>query len=156
MLEQPLTNDRLYLRVPLERPYARGINLSNDVEDVDAVRATVMTAGWGLLLPLEERCYQRGEDEIGVRQFAVQDPDPVPAAPDQDVGTRSLETPLGGRPEVNRPGRCPHVDRAGDGDGLLRGGRGGRGGAEEGSDRQYCVGRLRRRRHAQGRVTLFG
>lgn len=91
MLEQPLIRERLHPRAPLERPYGRGINLSIDVEDVDAVHAAVVATGREVFLPLEERWYQRNQDEIGVRQFAVQDPDGYLLRLSEDLGTRPLQ-----------------------------------------------------------------
>jgi catechol 2,3-dioxygenase-like lactoylglutathione lyase family enzyme len=75
MLEQPLDVDRLFPTVELSHPYGRGANFEIDVDDVDAVHAAVQAAGLKLFLPLEERDYDREDDQIRVRQFAVQDPD---------------------------------------------------------------------------------
>jgi catechol 2,3-dioxygenase-like lactoylglutathione lyase family enzyme len=90
MLEQPATRDRLYPRAELARPYGRGINLSIDVDDVDGVHAAVVQAGHELFLPLEERWYERTADAVGVRQFAVQDPDGYVLRLTQDIGIRPL------------------------------------------------------------------
>ena len=75
MLEQPYRQDRLWPRAPWEQPFGRGINLQVRVDDVDALHATVAGAGIAPFLPIEERWYRRDDVEIGVRQFAVQDPD---------------------------------------------------------------------------------
>lgn len=90
MLEQPATRDRLYPHAELARPYGRGINLSIDVDDVDEIHAAVVQAGHELFLPLEERWYDRTDDAIGVRQFAVQDPDGYLLRLTQGIGTRPL------------------------------------------------------------------
>ncbi|MEV0247323.1 VOC family protein [Nocardia sp. NPDC050712] len=88
MLEQPLRHDRLYPRVELVHPYGRGINLTIDVDDVGQVHAAVRATGRELYLPLEERWYDRATDAVGVRQFAVQDPDGYLLRVSQDLGTR--------------------------------------------------------------------
>jgi catechol 2,3-dioxygenase-like lactoylglutathione lyase family enzyme len=88
MLEQPLSRDRLYPRAELDHPYGRGINLSIEVEDVEQIHAAVLAAGCGLFLPLEERWYERAVDAVGVRQFAVQDPDGYLLRLSQHLGTR--------------------------------------------------------------------
>ena len=90
MLEQPATRDRLYPRAELAHPYGRGINLSIDVDDVDEIHAAVVQAGHELFLPLEERWYDRTDDAVGVRQFAVQDPDGYLLRLTQGIGTRPL------------------------------------------------------------------
>jgi catechol 2,3-dioxygenase-like lactoylglutathione lyase family enzyme len=90
MLEQPAARDRLYPRAELTRPYGRGVNLSIDVDDVDEIHATVVQAGHELFLPLEERWYDRADDAVGVRQFAVQDPDGYLLRLTQSIGTRPL------------------------------------------------------------------
>lgn len=88
MLEQPHTHDRLYPRAELTQPYGRGINLAIDVDDLETVRAAVTQAGNKLFLPLEERWYDRDDDAIGVRRFAVQDPDGYLLRLTQNIGTR--------------------------------------------------------------------
>ncbi|MEW1840595.1 VOC family protein [Nonomuraea angiospora] len=89
MLEQPLSQDRLYPRAELDHPYGRGINLTVEVDDVDEVHTTLLAAGCEMWLPLEERWYERSVDAVGVRQFAVQDPDGYLLRISQQVGTRS-------------------------------------------------------------------
>jgi lactoylglutathione lyase len=75
MLEQPLTRDRLFPVAELVAPFGRGVNLQIEVHDVNAVHADVLAAGFDVFLPLEERRYERDDDAVVVRQFAVQDPD---------------------------------------------------------------------------------
>lgn len=88
MLEQPRDRDRLYPRAELEYPYGRGINLTVEVDDVDQVHTTLLAAGHEMFLPLEERWYERTSDAVGVRQFAVQDPDGYLLRVSQHLGTR--------------------------------------------------------------------
>lgn len=88
MLEQPHNRDRLYPRAELVHPYGRGVNLTLDVDDVDGLHAEVAAAGYELLLPLEERWYARTLDFVGVRQFAVHDPDGYLLRISQHLGAR--------------------------------------------------------------------
>lgn len=88
MLEQPWDRDRLYPRAELEYPYGRGINLTIEVEDVDQVHTVLLAAGHEMFLSLEERWYERASDAVGVRQFAVQDPDGYLLRISQHLGTR--------------------------------------------------------------------
>jgi len=84
---------RFYPRAELAQPYGRGINLSIDVEDLETVHAAVTQAGHKLFLPVEERWYDREDDAIGVRQFAVQDPDGYLLRLTQNIGTRHDASP---------------------------------------------------------------
>jgi lactoylglutathione lyase len=90
MLEQPATQDRLYPRATLEHPYGRGVNITVDVDDVDAIHAAVLAAGHELYLPMEERWYGRSDDAVGVRQFAVPDPDGYLMRISERIGTRPV------------------------------------------------------------------
>ena len=74
----------------MEKPFGRGINLEIQVTDVDILHAAIIDAGLNCFLPLEERWYRRETNEMGVRQFAVQDPDGYLIRLSQDIGTRSL------------------------------------------------------------------
>jgi len=75
MLEQPVSQDRLWPRAELAYPFGRGINCQIQVADAKRLHASILAAGVALYLPLEERWYRREIDEIGVRQFTIQDPD---------------------------------------------------------------------------------
>jgi lactoylglutathione lyase len=88
MLEQPTTGGRLAPRAELAYPYGRGINFEINVADVDRLHTAAAAAGIAMYLPLEDRWYGRAEDEIGVRQFAVQDPDGYLIRLSQEIATR--------------------------------------------------------------------
>jgi lactoylglutathione lyase len=88
MLEQPSSRDRLYPHAALDHPYGRGVNLTIEVDDVEQIHAPVLSAGHPMFLPLEERWYARASDAVGVRQFAVQDPDGYLLRISQNIGTR--------------------------------------------------------------------
>ena len=90
MLEQPLTMDRLWPKAELCHPYGRGVNFEIHVDDVGSLHDAVLNARLPILLPLESKWYRRADDEIGVRQFAVQDPDGYLLRLSQEVGTRPI------------------------------------------------------------------
>jgi catechol 2,3-dioxygenase-like lactoylglutathione lyase family enzyme len=86
MLEQPTL--RRLVAGELEAPFGRGINLQIEAADVDALYETVQKAGAQVFLPLEQRWYRRQNEELGSRQFVVQDPDGYLLRFFQDIGTR--------------------------------------------------------------------
>jgi lactoylglutathione lyase len=88
MLEQPHAHDRLWPRVELVQPFGRGVNFEIHVDDVEALHKTVRGAGIASFLPLEDRWYGRDAHELGVRQFAIQDPDGYLIRLSQAIGTR--------------------------------------------------------------------
>jgi catechol 2,3-dioxygenase-like lactoylglutathione lyase family enzyme len=75
MLEEAAGPGRRFRAARLEHPYGRGVNFQIEVGDVDAMHARVRAAGFGVLVPLEERWYREGQLENGNRQFVVADPD---------------------------------------------------------------------------------
>lgn len=58
-----------------EKPYGRGINFEITVSDIGVLMASLEKAGWPLFFGPEERWYRADAEEVGVRQFLVQDPD---------------------------------------------------------------------------------
>lgn len=88
MLEQPLRHDRLSPKAELVQPFGRGVNFQIEVSDIDHLHAMVSGAGLECFLSLEERWYRRDDSEIGVRQFAVQDPDGYLIRLSQSIGNR--------------------------------------------------------------------
>lgn len=66
---------RDWITAPLERPLGRGANLQIRVDDADAVATALEAAGVPLFAPSETRWYRAGEEEAGVRQVLVTDPD---------------------------------------------------------------------------------
>lgn len=74
MLEQAGVG-RNWITGPLERPLGRGINLQITVPDTAALAQVLGRAGVDLFMQPETRWYVIDEDEAGVHQFLVQDPD---------------------------------------------------------------------------------
>jgi lactoylglutathione lyase len=88
MLEQSVSKDRLWPRAELAYPFGRGINFQIQVADAEGLHAAILAAGVAVYLPLEERWYRRENDEIGVKQFAIQDPDGYLLRFSQVIGER--------------------------------------------------------------------
>lgn len=93
MLEEVMAPGRRWVTAPLERPFGRGINLQVDVEDVTPILAALDAAGWPLFLSPEEVWYRAGSQEVGVRQFLVQDPDGYLLRFSQSLGRRTAGMP---------------------------------------------------------------
>jgi len=79
---------RDWITAPLDPPLGRGINLQIGVPDVDGVLSALLGAGHPLFLKPETRWYRAGEEEAGVRQFVVADPDGYLLRFQQSIGRR--------------------------------------------------------------------
>ncbi|WP_414171360.1 hypothetical protein [Clavibacter tessellarius] len=79
----------------LERPYGRGINFQILVEDADVVAEALAAAGVALFLEPETTWYRIGDEETGVRQFLVTDPDGYLVRFQSSIGRRPAEAPAG-------------------------------------------------------------
>jgi catechol 2,3-dioxygenase-like lactoylglutathione lyase family enzyme len=75
MLEEAAGPGRRFRTAALEHPYGRGINFMIEVADIDHLYSRVQSAGYTIVVPLEERWYRQNEVETGHRQFVVADPD---------------------------------------------------------------------------------
>ncbi len=64
-----------WLPAEMARPFGRGLNLQVTVADLDAPLSRLRQRAWPLFLDVEEAWYRAGPLEVGVRQFAVADPD---------------------------------------------------------------------------------
>ncbi|MFD1745646.1 bleomycin resistance protein [Rhizobium helianthi] len=69
-------------------PLGRGLNLQLRVESVTTIIRRLEAACYSLHLPLEEKWYRRGDEEMGNRQFVVADPDGYLLRPFEDLGIR--------------------------------------------------------------------
>lgn len=92
MLEQHSLGDRSFVNGELAHPYGRGINFQLAVPSLDDVAYRCAQHGLSLFLPVEERWYRQGTEEVGQRQLIVADPDGYLVRCMQSLGTRSLDT----------------------------------------------------------------
>ncbi|MGN7191735.1 VOC family protein [Curtobacterium sp. MCBA15_004] len=74
MLEQAGVG-RDWVTGPLERPLGRGVNFQITVPDSETLAQVLGRAGVELFMQPETKWYVVGEEEAGVHQFLVQDPD---------------------------------------------------------------------------------
>ena len=76
-------------QAPLERPLGLGVNLQIQAKSIAPLVQKLERAGVGLSLAPEERWYRVGEFDIGVRQFAVADPDGYLLRFSEAIGSRA-------------------------------------------------------------------
>ena len=88
MLEQR-GRGRNWLTGELEPPYGRGLNLQISVPDLEPILTTLRAHDVPLLLQPETRWYRIDEEEAGVRQFLVTDPDGYLLRFQQSLGRRA-------------------------------------------------------------------
>ena len=96
MLEQrgtgPVERLNIWDTGPLERPFGRGINFEIGVDDIGVLLDALRAVHWPIFFGPEERWYRAEQQEIGVRQFLVQDPDGYLLRLSQSLGRRPLAT----------------------------------------------------------------
>lgn len=90
MLEQPQTGNRSWITAPLEKPYGRGVNFQMENADWAVQLSKLRENSWPLYLEPEEKWYRAADEEIGQRQFLVQDPDGYLLRLCQPIGRRRL------------------------------------------------------------------
>jgi catechol 2,3-dioxygenase-like lactoylglutathione lyase family enzyme len=73
---------------PLTRPLGQGVNLQIQVETIEPLVKALASANVGLALDPEERWYRIDNTSLGVRQFAVADPDGYLLRFSQPIGLR--------------------------------------------------------------------
>jgi len=90
MLEQPQAGNRSWFTAPFEKPYGRGINFQMENADWAVQLSKLRENAWPLYLEPEEKWYRAADEEIGQRQFLVQDPDGYLLRLCQPIGRRRL------------------------------------------------------------------
>jgi catechol 2,3-dioxygenase-like lactoylglutathione lyase family enzyme len=78
----------LWIIEPLDYPRGRGLNISIDCPDADALGSRLMGNGIDLRKPIEENWYRENQILHGERNFLVQDPDGYLLRFTQRLGTR--------------------------------------------------------------------
>ena len=81
---------KLWIVEPLDRPRGRGINISIDCEDANALAERLVEENYPLRKPLED-CWYRDNDILhGQRNFLVQDPDGFLLRFAEDLGDKRV------------------------------------------------------------------
>lgn len=75
-----------------DHPFGRGASLQIEVADITPLLTALSQADYPLHLPLEEKWYRSGREEIGQRQFIVADPDGYLLRFCQALGRRPIRT----------------------------------------------------------------
>lgn len=88
MLEAPTECGRTWKTGELTYPYGRGINLQIEVEKIDALYERLKRAEIPMYVDMEEKWYREGTEQVGNRQFVIQDPDGYLLRFFQDLGLR--------------------------------------------------------------------
>ena len=73
----------------MQRPYGRGLNLQMTVDRIEPILNALEDAGWSLYEQPNEVWYRVGEEELGQREFLVQDPDGYLMRFAERIGIRS-------------------------------------------------------------------
>jgi catechol 2,3-dioxygenase-like lactoylglutathione lyase family enzyme len=89
MLEE-IGDGRHWMTGPLEAPFGRGINFQISVPDAESLSRAIQAAGGEFFLPLETTWYRVGDEEAGVQQFLVTDPDGYLARFQTSLGRRPV------------------------------------------------------------------
>lgn len=82
---------RTWETAPLVPPLGRGINFQIEISDLTPVLGALRGAGWPLFVEPETKWYRISDDEeVGVEQFLVTDPDGYLVRFQTKTGRRSL------------------------------------------------------------------
>lgn len=87
MIEE-LGHGRNWITGTLERPFGRGVNFQIEIEDVQELHDMIIEHQLPLYLPMEEKWYSKNNQEVGNKQFIIQDPDGYLLRFYQDLGSR--------------------------------------------------------------------
>lgn len=91
MLEQDRFETSPWRVEPLEKPYGRGMNLSIECRDINAVARNLESAGHTLRKPIEEYWYREDKQLQGESNLLVLDPDGYLLRFAQDLGCKPLK-----------------------------------------------------------------
>jgi catechol 2,3-dioxygenase-like lactoylglutathione lyase family enzyme len=75
MIEGLTDKSRTWKTGPLETPFGRGMHFQIEVDDVQLLYENFKNANYPIFLELEEKWYRVNEEQVGHKQFLVQDPD---------------------------------------------------------------------------------
>ena len=90
MIEGLTDKSRAWKVGELERPFGRGMHFQIEVLDVQSLYLGFKKADYPIFFEMEEKWYRKNDQEVGNKQFLVQDPDGYLLRFFQDMGTRSI------------------------------------------------------------------
>jgi catechol 2,3-dioxygenase-like lactoylglutathione lyase family enzyme len=91
MIEAPTPGSRTFDAAEATYPFGRGMHLQIKVSDIQTLYENFKSHSYPLFLDIEERWYRRNEEEVGNKQFIVQDPDGYLLRFYQDIGVRLIK-----------------------------------------------------------------
>jgi catechol 2,3-dioxygenase-like lactoylglutathione lyase family enzyme len=80
---------RTFRTASLQWPFGRGVNFQIEVDDVGGLFETARETDAATVLPMEDRWYRAGAEELGNRQFVLADPDGYLLRFFEDLGSRA-------------------------------------------------------------------
>lgn len=83
-----LDKGRSFVTGEMEHPFGRGMNLQIEASDVDFLYQQAKKHEAPIFIEMEEKWYRREQEELGNRQFIVQDPDGYLLRFFQSLGSR--------------------------------------------------------------------
>jgi catechol 2,3-dioxygenase-like lactoylglutathione lyase family enzyme len=89
MIEQVDGNSRWVTGV-LEKPYGRGMHFQIEVPDIQTWHDRFTKQNYPIFFNMEEKWYRMNNQEVGNKQFLVQDPDGYLLRFFEDLGARDL------------------------------------------------------------------
>jgi catechol 2,3-dioxygenase-like lactoylglutathione lyase family enzyme len=90
MIEQTVDPDGQLLAGEPIHPFGRGVNLQISVDAIATLYEKLCALGSPIFRTLEERWYQRNDEEVGVRQFVAMDPDGYLLRFSESLGKRQV------------------------------------------------------------------
>ncbi|MDB4984108.1 MAG: hypothetical protein JWM20_287 [Patescibacteria group bacterium] len=90
MIEGLSDKSRTWKVASLEKPLGRGMHFQIQVEDVDALYKKFKDNSYAIFHEMEDKWYRKNDQEVGNRQFLVQDPDGYLLRFFGDLGTRKI------------------------------------------------------------------
>lgn len=91
MIEGLTEKSRTWKVGELERPLGRGMHFQIEVPDVQSLYENFKKAGYPIFFDMEEKWYRKNDQQLGNKQFLVQDPDGYLLRFFQDLGSRSIK-----------------------------------------------------------------
>ena len=91
MIEALTDGSRTWKVAPLEHPFGRGMHFQIEVSDVDSLYINFKYNNYPIFFEIEEKWYRSGSEQLGNRQFLVQDPDGYLLRFYENVGTKVVE-----------------------------------------------------------------
>lgn len=91
MIEGLTDKSRAWKTGPLEQPFGRGMHFQVNVPNIQELYNKFKEIEYPIFWEMEEKWYRVNEEEVGNKQFLVQDPDGYLLRFYEDLGTRVVD-----------------------------------------------------------------